>query len=303
MARTHDLDRCSANHVSILFAHVDMTRSYDYAEPEEEVPMMIYKPKGRAAEYGSYAVSLFTGCPHGCHYCYVPGFLRITREEFQSRCAPRPGISEAITKEAPKLPQRTTIFLCFSCDPFPYSSWEMFQSPEEYSTDIIRTIKDAGHNVRLLTKGWVPKSALDLLDGEDEVGVTLTCQDPHSSELWEPGAASPDDRCCNLIRAHDREIRTWVSFEPVLDPASVYALIQRTERYVDRYAIGKSNHLPDWNWPSEQWRRRVESIDWPLFALSAANLCRKLGISCRLKDDLAVCLPRGMEHLRRWDNK
>ena len=267
---------------------------------------LIYQPKGRAAEYGDWAANIYSTCSGGCRYCYVPAVQHKSREEFHQPARPVTNCLKRLERDCLRLWSDygcRMIFLCFICDPFPYSNCETLQSPGEYGTDVIRTIKNVGHKVRLLTKGWVPKSALDLLDEEDEVGVTLTCQDPHSSELWEPGAASPDDRCCNLIRAHDREIRTWVSFEPVLDPASVYALIQRTERYVDRYAIGKSNHLPDWNWPSEEWRQRVESIDWPLFALSAANLCRKLGISCRLKDDLAVRLPRGMEHLRRWDSK
>lgn len=28
----------------------------------------IYKPKGAAAEYGDYAVNIYTGCPHRCFY-------------------------------------------------------------------------------------------------------------------------------------------------------------------------------------------------------------------------------------------
>lgn len=28
----------------------------------------IYKPKGAAAEYGDYAVNIYTGCPHRCYY-------------------------------------------------------------------------------------------------------------------------------------------------------------------------------------------------------------------------------------------
>ena len=31
----------------------------------------IYEPSGRAREYGELAVNIYTGCNHGCSYCYA----------------------------------------------------------------------------------------------------------------------------------------------------------------------------------------------------------------------------------------
>ena len=31
----------------------------------------IYEPRGRAREYSPLALNYFTGCDHGCQYCYV----------------------------------------------------------------------------------------------------------------------------------------------------------------------------------------------------------------------------------------
>ena len=28
----------------------------------------IYEPKGKAKEYGDYALNIYTGCPHSCYY-------------------------------------------------------------------------------------------------------------------------------------------------------------------------------------------------------------------------------------------
>lgn len=28
----------------------------------------IYEPKGKAKEYGDYALNIYTGCPHRCYY-------------------------------------------------------------------------------------------------------------------------------------------------------------------------------------------------------------------------------------------
>ena len=44
----------------------------------------IYKPKGAAAEYGDYAVNIYTGCPHRCYYCFAPNVLHREREAFHS---------------------------------------------------------------------------------------------------------------------------------------------------------------------------------------------------------------------------
>lgn len=32
----------------------------------------IYEPKGKAKEYGDYAINIYTGCPHECFYCFAP---------------------------------------------------------------------------------------------------------------------------------------------------------------------------------------------------------------------------------------
>ena len=52
----------------------------------------IYKPKGAAAEYGDYAVNIYTGCPHRCYYCFAPNVLRRDREVFHSCVEPRKDI-------------------------------------------------------------------------------------------------------------------------------------------------------------------------------------------------------------------
>lgn len=80
----------------------------------------IYKPKGAAAEYGDYALNIYTGCPHRCYYCYAPQVLHMTREHFHSCIEPRKDIVESVRRqlEREKI-TRQLIHLCFTCDPYP----------------------------------------------------------------------------------------------------------------------------------------------------------------------------------------
>ena len=59
----------------------------------------IYKPKGRAKEYGDYAINIYTGCPHRCYYCFAPNVLHKKKEQFHSCVEPRQNIVEEAKKE------------------------------------------------------------------------------------------------------------------------------------------------------------------------------------------------------------
>lgn len=45
----------------------------------------LYVPKGRAREYGDYAVNIYTGCPHRCYYCFAPNVLHRGRRSRRRR--------------------------------------------------------------------------------------------------------------------------------------------------------------------------------------------------------------------------
>ena len=61
----------------------------------------IYEPAGKAREYADLACNLYRGCVHGCKYCFAPAVLHMTADNFHARAQLRPGILEALAKEAP----------------------------------------------------------------------------------------------------------------------------------------------------------------------------------------------------------
>ena len=220
----------------------------------------IYEPKGAAKEYGDLAINIYTGCPHRCFYCFAPKVLRRDKEEFHSHVEPRPNIVEEVRKqiEREKIAGKL-IHLCFTCDPYPIG----------YDTtptrEIIKIIKESGNHVQILTKGD-GKRDFDLLDENDWYGITYDGILGCVRDFW---------LILDLMAAQDRGIKTWISFEPVINSEQVLQTIKEVGRlkFADKIKIGKLNYYPS-------------EIDWADFGHRAEKLCKEYGIDYYIKDSL-----------------
>jgi len=226
----------------------------------------IYVPKGRAGEYGDYALNIYTGCPHRCWYCFAPSVLHKDREIFHADVRPRDGIVEAVEKQlASGGIKDKLIHLCFTCDPY----------PRGYDTtvtrEIIKLIKASGNHVQLLTKGDGSRD-IDLLDGKDWYGVTLT-GDIFDQPTTEPCAESIVNRMRGLVLAKQAGVKTWISYEPVLNAKAVLRQLYDWKPMLDKAKIGKLNYHPS-------------NTDWKRFGEEAEYICKKIGLDYYIKDSL-----------------
>lgn len=229
----------------------------------------IYVPKGRAKEYGDYALNIYNGCPHGCTYCYAPAVMHRTRAEFAA-VTPRSGIVDAVIRQLDKTQMTDqTIHLCFTCDPYPVGI------NTETTRQIIMAIKARGNHVQILTKA--SRECIrdfDLLDSGDRLGVTFT-----GADEMEPGAAPNMARLATLIEARRCGIKTWVSFEPIVSPKHVYWAIAHIS--ADEYKFGKLNHSAD-----------AQKYDWGAIGRQVESLCKQYGRNYVIKDDLRAEMER-----------
>ena len=218
----------------------------------------IYEPKGKAKEYGDYAINIYTGCPHGCFYCFAPSVLRKDKELFHSCIEPRKNIVEEVRKQTERENiHGKLIHLCFTCDPYPtgYDS-----TP---TREIIKLLKGSGNNVQILTKGDGSRD-FDLLTPNDWYGITL--DGINNGENFR-------NRVNSLAEAHHRGINTWVSFEPVTDEKKFFKELHLVSLIVDKVKIGKLNYYPS-------------DIDWKRFGEKAESLCKELKLDYYIKDSL-----------------
>ena len=234
----------------------------------------IYEPKGKAKEYCDLAVNLYKGCGHGCTYCYAPAILRksgLSKDDFYNHPSVRPGILEALTKDAPKYKGRE-VQLCFTCDPYQPIEQEL-----QVTREAIKILKSNEIIVRILTKGGILSTRdFDLLEpGVDWYGATLSFLDAEKSETWEPGAASPENRITALTMAKSAGLNTWASMEPVIDPGESFRVMMECIDAVDVFKIGA------WNYDS-----RAKEINWREFVTNIVMIFELYGKEYYIKKDL-----------------
>ena len=242
----------------------------------------IYEPKGKAREYSPLALNLYRGCDHRCSYCYVPSVVKSTREELANPTV-RPNILNVLRNELEKNVPLEQILLSFTGDPYCAAEEEF-----RVTRAALEMLNHHKCRVAILTKGGDRSlHDLDLFKRFGErikIGATLTLWDASEQE---PGAAPTAERLAALERLHTEGIRTWASFEPVLDPVQTLELIHESSSFVDQFKIGKLNHDA----------KLERSIDWSAFVVKATKMLREIGKPFYIKHDLAACAPHGFEFI------
>lgn len=241
----------------------------------------IYEPQGKAKEYCDLALNLYEGCPHGCTYCYVPAILHKTRERF-AQVKPRKGIIKALESQLEKEGEKFNgreVFLCFTCDPYPE-----IETDYCITTEVIKALHVNGTAVRILTKaGKRSEKDFDLLAQKpllSRYGTTLVFVGFKESGVYEADAPSSFERIVALRDAYEREIPTWVSLEPVIDPAQSLELIHLTHEFTDEYKVGKLNH-------NRELEQKIDrEYGWRRFTQESVGLLEKYGKKYYIKQDL-----------------
>jgi len=235
-----------------------------------------------AKEYSPLACNLYIGCSHCCRYCYAPHTLQRTESNYFGIPAPRNNVLHYLEKELQKQQYSKQIMLSFIGDVY-------CENTDNSATTraALELLNRYNAPVAVLSKGG--RKLLRDLDifksfgNRIMVGCTLTFIDSVKSKTWEPGASLPEDRLETLFALHSAGIRTFASFEPVVDPAESLKLIERTikDNSVDHYKVGKLNN----------YKGLDRGMDWPWFLRESLKLLRPAGKQIYIKKCLRVLAP------------
>jgi len=164
-----------------------------------------------------YSFNCYTGCEHGCGYCYARFMQRFHphAEEWGRFVDVKVNAVEALARQVRRLPPGD-VFTCSACD-----GWQPVEEHYRLTRECCRLLLDAGFRLSILTKSRLVLRDMDVFQGRRvRLGVTITTADEHWARIWEPAAASVAERAEVLRQAKAAGCDTSVMFGPLLPEIS-----------------------------------------------------------------------------------
>jgi len=235
-----------------------------------------------AREYSPLACNLYLSCTHNCKYYYAPHALQRRADVYFCKPQPRRDILKKITFELKKQTIDKQVLLSFIGDVYCETA-----DNSETTREALKLFLEYNAPVAILTKGGSRcLKDLDLFrqfDDKIKVGATLTFLDAEKSAEWESGAMPPIDRLKTLKTLKENGIKTFASFEPVIDPEESLGVLEASVMVgcVDHYKIGKLNN----------YKGLDKQYDWEDFLMRALALLRPANKKIYIKKSLRDAAP------------
>ncbi len=235
-----------------------------------------------------YALNPYSGCAHGCRYCYVPAVLHQPRREL-TNVAAKINIPQVLRREL-KRKQPSIVGISTVTDPY---------QPAERRCKLMRKCLPLLHKrdmaVDVQTKSQMVTRDIDLLQRFERaaVGVTVTSFDAEMQRLLEPHAPSAGQRLDAVRELADSGIATYVFFGPVLPDLDVDDAAGCVRRFADAGAdelMVDTLHLKPGVWDSiatvlppdtqQLYRERLqrESRYYQRVFAEIERACRRVGL-------------------------
>ncbi len=160
-----------------------------------------------------YAVNCYSGCSHGCVYCYARFVTRFTHphEPWGSFVDIKENAVQVLAKEVKKR-RVGNVMLSSVCD-----AWQPVESKALLTRQCIELLVQYRFPIRSLTKNVLAARDLDLLKlGDVNFGSTITTLNPQLAKLFEPGASPPYARLELLQTAKSKGLKTYAFLGPLV---------------------------------------------------------------------------------------
>jgi len=194
-----------------------------------------------------YALNPYTGCQHGCVYCYAEFMKKYTNhsEEWGEFVDVKINIADRLREQVKKTKPGVVMVGTVT------DAYQPLEKRFCLIRQCLEILADADFPVSIQTKSDLVLRDLDILKKikDKEIGFTITCPDPEVERMFEPGASGLERRFEALVKLKENGIPTFVFFGPVLpffsdNVNSIRLLFQRLQTIkVKKVYLDKMNYL------------------------------------------------------------
>jgi DNA repair photolyase len=190
-----------------------------------------------------YVINPYTGCQHGCSYCYARFMKRVTghREPWGEFVDVKINAADLLRREITKK-KRGKVWVSGVCDPY-----QPLEATYKLTRQCLEILARNHWPVIIQTRSPLVLRDMDIIkDAQDfEVGFSVTTADDGIRRLFEPCAPPVNDRITALDVLHKAGIRTFAMIAPVLPGAEGLAALLKGK--IDYVLIDRMNyHYADW---------------------------------------------------------
>lgn len=148
----------------------------------------------------------YTGCDHGCVYCYASSYVRRFSE-----CRPKEDVVRRLMREARVL-RGELLSVANSSDPYPRAEAELM-----VMRGCLQVLSECKCRVQVVTKSTLVARDVDLLASfPSMVSLTVTTDDDQLAGLLEPGAPAPSARLRAVGTLIGKGVPVSVRVDPIV---------------------------------------------------------------------------------------
>jgi DNA repair photolyase len=211
-----------------------------------------------------YSLSPYTGCDHGCLYCYITSYIPRAFE-----CRPKEDLIERVKRDLRHIDKNRAISISNSSDPYPTIEARMRRT-----RSCLELFAQEECRVLIVTKSDLVARDADLLAKMPAVvSVTITTLDENLSRRLEPNAPAPRRRLNAIEKLVARGVPVAVRLDPII-PGLDDAKIERTVKAAS--AAGAKHVTSSTFKPRPDSWRRVQRV-FPEVAAKLAPLYLEQG--------------------------
>jgi len=190
-----------------------------------------------------WVVNPYTGCQHGCSYCYARFMKRVTghKEPWGEFVDVKINAPELLRKEITKK-RRAQVWVSGVCDPY-----QPLEAKYRLTRECLEILAQNSWPVIIQTRSPLVLRDIDIIQGarDFEVGLSVTTADDTIRKFFEPDAPKIEDRIAALDTLHRAGIRTYAMIAPVLPGAE--GLAELLKGKIDYGIVDRMNyHYADW---------------------------------------------------------